>query len=149
MKTLTLFLGLLIFSLTCYSQSEEMSLSKYDYLSLTPHTGNVQYTIKLGEFKDIDFDWSFSLDYQSNGFRPMCYSGTVGENWSLNVGGVITREVVGLADDLMIPGSDPQRGLLSVIRESLCENLSKESVYSLNTSDANCQPSGVLQNINY
>lgn len=148
MKTLTLFLGLLIFSLTCYSQSEEMSLSKYDYLSLTPHTGNVQYTIKLGEFKDIDFDWSFSLDYQSNGFRPMCYSGMVGENWSLNVGGVITREVVGLADDLMIPGSDSQRGLLSVIRESLCENLSKESVYSLNTSDANCQPSGVLQNIN-
>lgn len=148
MKKRTLFLVLMILSLTCYSQSEEMSLSKYDYLSLTPHTGSVQYTIKLGEFKDIDFDWQFSLDYLSNGFRPMCYSGTVGENWSLNVAGVITREIVGLADDLMTSSSNPQRGLLSIIRESLCENLSKESVYSWNTSDDNCLPSVGLQNIN-
>ena len=148
MKKRTLFLVLMILSLTCYSQSEEMSLSKYDYLSLTPHTGSVQYTIKLGEFKDIDFDWQFSLDYLSNGFRPMCYSGTVGENWSLNVAGVITREIVGLADDLKTSSSNPQRGLLSIIRESLCENLSKESVYSWNTSDDNCLPSVGLQNIN-
>lgn len=148
MKKRTLFLGLMILCLASYSWSEEVSLSKYDHLSLTPHTGSMQYTIELGEFKDIDFDWKFSLDYHSNGFRPMCYSGTVGENWSLNVAGVITREIVGLADDLMISGSNPQRGLLSIIRESLCENLSKESVYSWNTSDANCLPSGVLQNIN-
>lgn len=148
MKKRTLFLGLMILCLASYSWSEEVSLSKYDHLSLTPYTGSMQYTIELGEFKDIDFDWKFSLDYHSNGFRPMCYSGTVGENWSLNVAGVITREIVGLADDLITSGSNPQQGLLDVIRNSLCEDLSKEHVYSWNTNGANCSPPGLLRDPN-
>ena len=56
MKKRTLFLGLMILCLASYSWSEEVSLSKYDHLSLTPYTGSMQYTIELGEFKDIDFD---------------------------------------------------------------------------------------------
>ena len=68
-------------------------------VSVLPHSGQMQYNINLYHLQDPDFDFTVNLTYTSDGFRPLVYSGIVGQNWSLDVGGCVTREVIGLPDD--------------------------------------------------
>ena len=57
------------------------------------------WSLPLYTYKDEDFKIPISLDYRFDGCRPAQPAGTVGMGWSLNCGGVITRQVVGLPDD--------------------------------------------------
>lgn len=95
-------------------------------VSILPHTGQMQYTINMCHLQDPDFDWNVNLTYSSDGFRPLVYSGVVGQNWSLAIGGCITREVVGLPDDGKYKG-DPylDLGFLELLKskQSDLENL--------------------------
>lgn len=140
MKKGILVIVFLILCGAAVSRAEKLSLPQYDNLTIIPHTGEMQYTVTLGKLTDLDFDWTFSLNYVSDGFRPLCYSNVAGENWMLNASGSITREIIGLADDVMINSSwehpNDRIGLLYILRDSLCEPVSKEYVYDLSSNNS-------------
>ena len=82
---------------TCFA---EESLSSGEIISVSPVTGQLQYTLPLYTIEDFDFKWPISLSYTSDGFRPYDYSFPVGQNWQFSAGGVISREIIGVADDM-------------------------------------------------
>ena len=73
---------------------------KYGNMSSTSYTGELKVNIPL---LNIDIPQQnpldISLSHVASGFRPSKRNGIVGQNWFLNVGGAITREVNGMPDD--------------------------------------------------
>jgi hypothetical protein len=73
---------------------------KYGNLSSTSYTGELKIDIPL---LNIDIPkqnpLEVSLSHVASGFRPSKRNGIVGQNWFLNVGGAITREINGMPDD--------------------------------------------------
>lgn len=65
------------------------------------YTGTNNVSIPIYTYKDPDFELPISISYASNGFRPNDQQGIVGLGWSLSVGGMITREIIGIPDDYM------------------------------------------------
>ena len=63
------------------------------------YTGTLRLSIPLFSYHDADFDIPLSLDYATNGFRPNVMTGLVGHEWSLGLGGAITRTIRGLPDE--------------------------------------------------
>lgn len=73
---------------------------KYGNLSSTSYTGELKVNIPIANIpipSNSPFD--ISLSYVGSGFRPSKRNGLVGQNWFLNVGGAITREINGMPDD--------------------------------------------------
>lgn len=83
-----------------YSQPSSPELNVPHSVSVQPHTGQMQYDIELCSLKDADFDIAIHLTYTSDGFRPLVYSGIVGKDWAISLGGSITRDTRGLPDDI-------------------------------------------------
>lgn len=70
-------------------------------------------------YSDKDFNIPISFDYASNGCVPNCAAGILGPNWTMRVGGIITREVRGIPDDMYVCYSGDHRindnyGFLSI-----------------------------------
>jgi len=87
-------------------------------VSVLPHAGQMQYNINLYHLQDPDFDMPINLTYTSDGFRPLVYSGIVGQNWSLGIGGCVTREVIGLPDDgIIYDGTIDENGFLQFLQD--------------------------------
>ena len=78
---------------------EAWQMTRYGGLTPSLYTGAMTYTLPLYTYSDPDFTIPVSLDYAFDGFRPSQHSGTVGYGWTLNCGGVITREVRGIPDE--------------------------------------------------
>ena len=74
-------------------------INRYGLFDVQLFTGRLNLSIPLYTITDIDFKLPISLVYASDGFRPYKHSGMVGLNWHLQVGGCITREIKGFADD--------------------------------------------------
>ena len=72
---------------------------RYGNINVNHYNGLLDFEIPLYEYKDRDFEIPISLKYISEGFKPSKRPSLVGYNWLLNVGGIITREVVGSPDD--------------------------------------------------
>lgn len=81
--------------------AQAYEMTKYGSLTPSLYTGTFQYSLPIYTYKDEDFEIPVSLDYSFNGYRPSQPSGTVGLGWTLNCGGVITREVVGFPDEYL------------------------------------------------
>lgn len=64
-------------------------------------TGTFYYKVPLQEIKLGNFTLPVSLNYASRGVKTDDQPGAIGYNWSLNVGGVVTRTVRGgFADEI-------------------------------------------------
>ena len=74
-------------------------MTRHGDLSPSLYTGAMQWSLPLYTYKDCDFELPISLDYSYDGFRPGESTGGIGLGWTLNAGGVITREVRGLRDE--------------------------------------------------
>ncbi|HIT47640.1 MAG TPA: hypothetical protein IAC35_07275, partial [Candidatus Cryptobacteroides merdipullorum] len=72
---------------------------KYGEISPSLYTGSISLSIPLYTYKDNDFEIPVSFDYSSGGTMPNDRAGLLGTGWTLNAGGVITREVRGVPDD--------------------------------------------------
>lgn len=93
-----------------YAPSPQTSdFMKYGNIPVGHYTGNLNLQIPIYNYKDKDFNVNVSLGYNSSGFVANKRSGIVGLDWFLNTGGAITREVVGVPDDLEVnhPTSTP------------------------------------------
>ena len=94
-----IIVSLLFFLIPLSAVANEPQLKTFHNVSVLPHTGQMQYDVELYRIQDADFDWPISITYSSDGFRPFDYSDPVGSGWTLNAGGVITRQIMGDADD--------------------------------------------------
>ncbi|MCI5682026.1 MAG: hypothetical protein SOY26_01435 [Paludibacteraceae bacterium] len=127
----------------CYTilVAQDAPLPVYHNLSVMPHTGQLAYSVNLFQIKDVDFDWPIGLTYTSDGFRPLTYSGIVGDGWTLQAGGSITREIIGIADDMEYEEQTwdyagnlstryLQKGMLAVLRDSAYSKQTAENIYN-------------------
>ena len=62
------------------------------------NTGTLNVTIPVYVWEDEDFRIPIQLCYSTNGFKPARQTGIVGMGWSCQIGGTITRQIVGLDD---------------------------------------------------
>ena len=82
---------------------ETASLGKYGDVGVSYFTGNPNISIPLYNITVRDIDMPITLDYESSGVRVNGLPTWVGQNWTLNVGGVITRTVKGRYDEWVYP----------------------------------------------
>lgn len=74
-------------------------MTKYGEHNANLYTGRVSVTIPVGEYRDKDFSVPVVLEYSYNGMRPNEQAAEPGLGWTLSCGGMITREVMGCADE--------------------------------------------------
>ena len=79
--------------------AETFAVSKYGKLSPAMYTGAMSYSLPILTYEDPEFSIPINLSYHFDGYRPAEHSGMVGYGWTLDCGGVITREVRGFPDE--------------------------------------------------
>lgn len=121
-KRLTV-IGLLLCQMGCptafSAPATEPQLKKFHNVSVLPHTGQMQYDVELYRIQDADFDFPISITYSCDGFRPFDYSDPVGSGWTLNAGGVITRQIMGDADDMKPASIYPIVGFYALLKSDI------------------------------
>ena len=79
------------------------SLGRYGDVGVSFFTGNPKITIPIYEFDVRGVKMPISLDYDAAGIMPNSLPSWAGQNWTLNVGGVITRTVKSRYDEWEYP----------------------------------------------
>ena len=112
-STSTIFI--LLFSLTSFAQDTKdpftlpeitrpsptvAQLMKFEEVNLSHYTGQPNIAIPLFSKNINGLNYNLALQYQVSGIRVDEQSGWVGKGWALETGGVISRSVVGLPDDI-------------------------------------------------
>lgn len=72
---------------------------RYGDYPVSHYTGIPNIAIPLYEIKSGDLTLPISIRYHAAGFRPSDKDGILGLNWSLNAGGMISRQIKGIPDD--------------------------------------------------
>lgn len=75
-------------------------LMKVEESSLDHYTGQPQIAVPLFSAKTGNLDVGLTLSYNSSGIRTNEQSSWVGKGWNLETGGVISRSVVDLPDEI-------------------------------------------------
>jgi hypothetical protein len=75
------------------------SLGKYGDIPVSYHTGLPQINIPIYTVESGSLKLPVSLSYHASGLKVQESASWVGAGWSLNAGGMITRTVIGAADD--------------------------------------------------
>lgn len=75
------------------------ALGKYGQIPINKSTGVPSIEIPIYEIKTPRFTLPISLSYHASGIRVEEMASWVGAGWSLNAGGMITRSIIGMADD--------------------------------------------------
>ena len=75
------------------------SLGKYGDVPISYYTGAPNISIPLYNLNNNDIPLDISLNYNPSGVKVNDLPGWVGQNWSLNAGGVITRTVQNFPDE--------------------------------------------------
>ena len=117
------------FNSTTAPSVESYAIAQSGKLSPSLYAGAMIHSLPIYVYEDPDFTIPISLDYSFSGYRPAVHSGTVGYGWTLNCGGVITREVIGLPDDAI----DADSGTAGYYR-ALEDNIFEEEDYTLGIS---------------
>lgn len=115
MKHLVLFCLSIVTSLGYLMAQDARMCADYDFSpqaftmlttgSIRPdlNTGTLKVSVPIYEWKDEDFKIPLNLMYSTNGFKPSRPTGIVGLGWSFQLGGVISRQIIGI-DDLIHSG---------------------------------------------
>ncbi len=77
------------------------SFTRYGNYPVSYYTGNPNITIPLYEVNEQGFKFPIYLQYDASGLLPNKDAGIVGQNWTLVAGGMITRQVRGIPDDIV------------------------------------------------
>ncbi|HEY4291342.1 MAG TPA: hypothetical protein VGN00_29780 [Puia sp.] len=116
MKLKGLFLVIdfvIFFFLTGYSQSSPglqmlipaspnaAALGKYGEIPVGEYTGIPNITVPVYTLKSRELEVPIALNYHAGGIRVEEVASWVGAGWSLNAGGVITRSIRGMPDDIL------------------------------------------------
>ena len=74
------------------------SLGEYGVTPINHYSGKTNIEIPLYNFNEDKIPLNISLTYNSSGIKVNSIASWVGQNWSLNAGGVITRAIRGERD---------------------------------------------------
>ncbi len=88
---------------------EAFSFTRYGDIPVGLFTGSMNYSIPLFQLKTGKLSVPVLLNYATNGIKVDAVSGRTGMDWTLNAGGVITRNILGKPDDeaaLLTPSSN-------------------------------------------
>lgn len=77
-------------------------LGSYGKIEVSPFNGLPNIGINLFSLKEGDISINGEMRYTGDGVKPEIHSGWVGQNWNLNIGGVITRKVNGGVDEVAV-----------------------------------------------
>jgi len=91
---------------------EVAGFPSYGNVSVNHYTGQPVIDIPLGSVKSQRLSVSASLSYSAKGIIIDDFAGPAGQNWQLNVGGYVQRDLKGLPDEL------PTKGYLDVLDET-------------------------------
>lgn len=87
------------------------SLGEYGDIGVSYYTGSPNIQVPLYNISDYGIPLDISLKYNSKGVRVNSMPSWVGQNWSLQVGGVITRMVKGrVPDEWFVPSHSAALG---------------------------------------
>jgi hypothetical protein len=75
------------------------ALGKFGDVPVGYYTGVPSITVPIYEIKTSSLDLPISIDYHAGGIKVEEIASWVGLGWSLNAGGVINRQLRGLADE--------------------------------------------------
>ncbi|MES2275707.1 MAG: DUF5977 domain-containing protein [Bacteroidota bacterium] len=75
------------------------NLGQYGSIDISPFTGLPNIGIKVFSVSQGDITVNANLGYMAGGVKPEDHPGWVGQNWALNVGGVVTRKRNGGVDE--------------------------------------------------
>ena len=78
-------------------------LGKFGSFPVSYYTGRVDVSIPLYTMNVKGVEMPVTLSYDTSGILVNSLPGWVGQNWSLNAGGVITRVINGTLDEYCIP----------------------------------------------
>ena len=73
---------------------EAQNLTERKNVTVDYATGLFHYTVPLYQLKSGDYELPISLDYIAKGVKVSDPEGLIGKNWTLNVGGIVTRTMV-------------------------------------------------------
>lgn len=117
--------------------AETFSVSKYGKLSPSMYTGAMSYSLPIFTYEDPEFSVPINLAYHFDGYRPAEHSGVVGYGWTLDCGGVITREVRGIPDEGPVFQNGTTLGWAQVCAQGIHDEYSysrvRSAAYSLNS----------------
>lgn len=82
-------------------------------------TGGVNFELPLFEITQNDYKLPVSLNYVSNGFKVSEISSNVGLGWQISAGGMITRTIKGLRDEINYNGYLSEAG--STVHQELSD----------------------------
>jgi YD repeat-containing protein len=89
---------------------EASTLGQFGEIPVSLFNGLPDISVPLTEVKCGDISFPVNLQYYAGGNRPDQHPGWTGLGWTLNAGGVITRQVNGKRDEFLdprFPNSDP------------------------------------------
>lgn len=124
---------------------------KYGDYPVSYETGLPQISIPLYTIKENQFSLPITLSYHASGRSTSMAFSSVGLNWALNTGGVISREVYGRPDDLPtqappfpLAAIEPLPNNFSAVQEMSFDNpsvfdTSRDSEYDIFTYNLNGQ----------
>jgi YD repeat-containing protein len=116
------------------------SIGKFGQIPINFSSGQANLSIKLLDLQERTLNLPVSLAYQYSGYRPTELPGVVGKGWSLMAGGLVTRVVRDLPDDLH------GGGRLGYLYDSEYINALLNTDGTLNCSGDGC-PAGFVQAI--
>jgi hypothetical protein len=74
------------------------SLGIFGQIPVGNFTGTAQINIPLYEIKYKELSVPLSISYHASGNKPDAFPGPVGLGWSIQAGGMISRQINGLSD---------------------------------------------------
>lgn len=80
------------------------SFQKVNFVPVSNYTGRVNISIPIYEISAGSMNVPISISYNSSGVKVSDMASSVGLNWSLNAGGVVSRMIKG-TDDFLVPVS--------------------------------------------
>ncbi len=93
---------------------EASAFIQYGTTPISMYTGRPDISIPIHRIQGRELSLPISLSYDASGVKVSQIATNVGLGWNLNAGGVVSRQVNGLADEVGGIDSDPRQG---VIRE--------------------------------
>ena len=114
------------------------SLGKYGGINLNLSQGALNLSVPLYDYASRNIKIPLSLSYNSSSIRVDEIASSVGMSWALNSGGVISRTVYGLPDDVIARATPPSS--LFTQNDSLLNFLDAITISSNGSADNDGQP---------
>ncbi len=108
------------------------ALAQYGEFPVNMATGTPSISIPLYQVQSRQLQMPISLSYHASGIKVAQKSSNVGLGWALNIGGVITRSVVDIPDEITngygniantLPGADDLGDIATAAEQAVLEDL--------------------------